>query len=73
MSREEAIAKLKEQDSDTICKYCIYENDCNKGVTNAGGEPIFPPCCDIDCDIELENLIDIDAYIADIIEEGEDE
>ena len=68
MSREEAIAKLKEQDSDTICKYCIYENDCNKGVTNTGGGPIFPPCCDI----ELENLIDIDAYIANV-EEGEDE
>ena len=69
MNKEEALARLQEEDPDTLCTYCIYENDCDKGVTNAGGEPIFPPCCET----ELKNLIDIDAYIADIIEEGKDE
>lgn len=31
-------------DKDTKCKFCTYNSDCSKQVTNSGGEPCFPFC-----------------------------
>lgn len=48
------------------CRYCIFNDDCPKGMVCYGGEPIEPPCCSLDYD----EYLDLD-WIAEDIESGE--
>lgn len=60
MSREEAIEKLKAE-PETKCEYCTYRLDCIETP-----DPIDDPPSKLCDNIDLEDLIDVDAYIEDM-------
>lgn len=51
--------------NDEMCQYCIYCSNC-PGMTCVG-EPIYPPCANI----EYQELFDFDKYLDDNTDDGE--
>ncbi len=64
MDDDKRIAEwLETHDGEDYCSYCIYDTDCDRGVTGGPNGPIFPPCCDSDF---REELLDADALLEDL-------
>ncbi len=62
---------VENHDGDDWCRYCIFNDDCARGVTGGPDGPIFPPCADGDY---LENCLDTDALMEDLgNEDGRDD
>lgn len=64
---EKIIQDLIEEDRE--CNYCKYGSCCPRKATNYGGGPNFPPCADL----AVEDWFDLDSYLENLKEEGEEE
>lgn len=55
-------------DGDDLCQYCQFRNDCYGGVSGGPNGPIYPPCADgLD-----EDCFDLESYLSDLEEDGEE-
>lgn len=57
---------LENSDVKDICRYCLYNIDCGRGVKGGPNGPIYPPCADRDYELYL----DIESIIQDMREKG---
>ena len=64
MILDELIEKVGEVE---LCKYCKYNGDCNGMSSDGAGEPLFPPCSDIDSKEDISYMFDI----GDVINKGD--
>lgn len=64
---KEKLERIVKDDSDKLCKFCKFEDDCPKCVVCYGGEPSFPPCSDGDLDFFI-NFESVEEYEEDVEE-----
>lgn len=70
MSDKEIIDKwVDSHDGEDFCKYCMYSEECPKGIVCYGGEPIEPYCCGRN----YEDYLDTESLLEDIKDDTDDE
>lgn len=52
---------MDELEGEEMCKYCLYNDDCPRGVVGGPNGPIYPPCSD---GLKVDDF-DYEAYLAD--------
>ena len=63
---EDMIKELNKLESDELCQFCDFADDCPGLISNSKGEPFFPPCADG----HYKTFIDIEAFKEYLEKEG---
>jgi len=47
-----------------MCKYCRFNDVCDGDIiSNGNGEPVYPPCSELDYESEIDDMLDIPEVI----------